>query len=235
MNTATTNTLYLVRHGENQANLTKEFSYKLVDYSLTTPKGEEQARQTAEFFKNISLDVIYSSPLKRARETAEWIARPHHLPVTILEEFREVNIGDLEIASPTDEILRQNWKEHDRVTGEWFKNHPQEAFPGGENFLELRERSRQGLIKVISGRDNQRILISSHGGILSAIVKTFCQNAEKDIVSANMGNCAITEIELTTTGDRLSGFLRIWSSTTHLSGLAAEQVSPRPRSEVLLR
>jgi broad specificity phosphatase PhoE len=42
-------TLYLVRHGENLANITKEFSYRAVDYPLT-PKGILQAEQTAEYF-----------------------------------------------------------------------------------------------------------------------------------------------------------------------------------------
>src|SRR5258707_14895533 len=100
------NTLYLVRHGENPANITKEFSYKLVDYSLT-PKGVLQAEQTAAFFQSIPLDAAYASPLKRARETAEIIARPQGLPVTLLEEFREVNVGKLELKPPTEENWRQ--------------------------------------------------------------------------------------------------------------------------------
>ena len=53
MSVQQTNTIYLVRHGENTANITKEFSYKLVDYSLTA-KGVQQAEQTAEYFKAVS-------------------------------------------------------------------------------------------------------------------------------------------------------------------------------------
>ena len=59
------NTIYLVRHGENLANITKEFSHRLVDYSLT-PKGIIQAEQTAAYFRDFHIDEIYSSPLKRA-------------------------------------------------------------------------------------------------------------------------------------------------------------------------
>ena len=59
------NTIYLVRHGENRANLTKEFSYKVVDYSLT-PKGALQAQQTAQFFQDKQIHEVYTSPLKRA-------------------------------------------------------------------------------------------------------------------------------------------------------------------------
>ncbi len=227
MSTTTTNTVYLVRHGENTANITKEFSYKHVDYSLTHPKGEEQARQTALFFQDIPLDAVYSSPLKRARETAEYIARSHNLSVGLLEEFREVNIGDLEIASPPADILLKNWQIHDETIRSWIKGNHTLTFPGGENYLELLDRSRRGLLAATHGRDHQRILISSHGGLLSAIVRAFCPNASS-LAYGDMGNCAITEIELTTSDNEVTGDLRSWACTTHLSGDAANQVSPRP-------
>lgn len=70
MTTRNTNTVYLIRHGENPANLTHDFSYKQVDFSLTA-KGILQAEQTADYFKSQAPDEIYASPLKRARETAE--------------------------------------------------------------------------------------------------------------------------------------------------------------------
>jgi broad specificity phosphatase PhoE len=64
------NRLYLVRHGENRANLTKEFSSRLVDYPLTA-KGVLQAQQTADYFQQRAgaggIDAVYSSPLKRSR------------------------------------------------------------------------------------------------------------------------------------------------------------------------
>src|SRR6478672_925857 len=97
-------TVYIVRHGENPANINREFSYRLVDYSLT-PKGVRQAEDTARFFRDKQIDAIYSSPLKRAVETAEIIAAPLGLPVALIEEFREINVGTLEEQPPTDE----NW------------------------------------------------------------------------------------------------------------------------------
>jgi len=227
MNTAT-NTLYLVRHGENPANRSKEFSYKRIDYSLNE-QGKRQAWQTAEFFRTIALDAIYSSPLKRAYETADIIAEPQHLPVTLLEEFREVNVGDLETLTASYDLLRKNWKLHDTIIGEWIKGNHTVTFPGGENFLTLLERSRRGLLSITSGRSNQRILVASHGGILAAIVRAFCQNTSPGAVYGPMGNCSITEVELTSSAEELSGTLRCWAGITHLSGKAAEQVVFHPR------
>ena len=222
MSSTHTNTIYLVRHGENLANITKEFSYKRVDYSLT-PKGVLQAEQTAEFLKNTALDAIYASPLKRARETGEIIAVPHGLPVTLLEEFREVNVGNLELMPPTE----ATWRIHDQIVAEWIAGNVEARFPGGENFLELVERSRRGLLEVTRGRASQRIVVAAHGGILTAIVRNVCLEASEEITHTGMHNCAITEIELTTSDNEIvSGTLRGWACVTHLSGEAAALVSP---------
>ena len=109
------NRVYLVRHGENRANLTKEFSYLKVDYPLT-PKGRLQSVQTAQVFAQKPIDAIYSSPLKRAFETAEIIAARLGLGVVPMENFREVNVGHLEGSSPTAEV----WAQHNRVIKDWY-------------------------------------------------------------------------------------------------------------------
>jgi broad specificity phosphatase PhoE len=197
MNTKYTNTLYLVRHGENRANLTKEFSYKLVDYPLT-PKGVLQAEQTAVFFQStIPLNAAYVSPLK-------------------------VNVGNFEMREPTEE----NWREHDQIFHQWFKGNLTVAFPGGENFLDLVARIKLGLLKATRRRDGERILIAAHGGSLSALIYTYCPR-EHSLINGIMDNCAITEIELLTSDDEiLDGTLHSWASSAHLSGEAAQLVSP---------
>ena len=93
------NKVYLVRHGENLANITKEFSYKLVDYALTE-KGRVQAQQTADYLASQNIDEIFSSPLKRATQTAEYIAKKLNKQYEIIEQFREVNVGKLEKKAP---------------------------------------------------------------------------------------------------------------------------------------
>lgn len=226
MSTTSTNTLYLVRHGENPANITHEFSYKLVDYSLT-PKGVLQAQQTAAFLQELPLDAIYASPLKRAYETAQIIAEPHKLPVTTLEGFREVNVGDLELLPPD----ATTWQWHDRIIADWFAGKWETTFPNGENFLELRERTRHALREVLGARTNQHIVIAAHGGSITALVRHICSITNSRISYTNMYNCAITTIELTTHDGDMSGILRSWASTSHLSGEAAPRIVPALVSE----
>ena len=85
---------YYVRHGQTETN-----AHRLVAGSLDvdlTALGREQARAAAMALAAASITGIYSSPLKRARHTAEPIAEGLKLPVTIIPEIAERNWGDLE-------------------------------------------------------------------------------------------------------------------------------------------
>src|SRR5687768_6069315 len=122
-------TLFLVRHGENPANLSKEFSHRRVDYPLNQ-KGRQQARQTAEFLRaRQPIGAIFSSPLLRAAETAALIGEPFGLEPVIIEEFREINVGELEGQPPTREL----WDRHDNVLRAWISGQRETRFPDGED------------------------------------------------------------------------------------------------------
>ena len=210
-------TLYVVRHGENPANLNREFSYKLIDYSLT-PKGFRQAEDTATFFSNKGIHAIYSSPLKRALETAEAIARPLGLPITVVEEFRENNVGDLESQPVTDE----NWALHDRIIADWYAGCHDVSFPGGESFLGLLARIRAGLTQVLTevgdAQEAQRIVLVAHGGILSGMARGIAHEPDLAQVAARRcANCSISEFDAQLGTDGLKLHMRDWADCEHLS------------------
>ena len=121
------NTIYLVRHGENKANLTKEFSYRLVDYPLTD-KGVLQAQQTAEYFQDKAIHEVYASPLKRAVQTAEIIGAALKVEPKVIEPFREINVGALERIPPS----AQTWRIHNGIIQNWRQGNYELAFPGGK-------------------------------------------------------------------------------------------------------
>lgn len=214
------NTIYLVRHGENRANITHEFSYKLVDYPLTE-KGVLQAEQTAAFLRGKQIDEVYASPLKRARQTAEIIAQAQGLPVTVMEHFREINVGSLEGREPNAE----NWGLHDRIVQDWQDGHHETSFPDGENYNELLQRLRTGLLEVTAQKQGKRIVIVGHGGIFTRTMRDICPTVDiRTIISQGNYNCSITQIELTTEDGQIRGIMRSWASHAHLTGEAAVQV-----------
>jgi len=225
--TATRNQLFLLRHGENPANLSKEFSNRQVDHPLTE-KGVLQAEQTADYFVEHGLDAVYSSPLKRAVQTAEIIANRYNLDVTVMEAFREIDVGSLEgrPATPAD------WALHAQIMNAWFDGENDAAFPDGESYDDLWTRMRSGLLRAAAGRSDQKFLVVGHGGIMTVCLKDLCRDLDVEwLRTTHWDNCAFAEIKLERQGDQLDGQLVTWNQHDHLHGLAAELVPGVPQDE----
>ncbi len=217
------NTIYLVRHGENPANLTNQFSHRHVDYSLT-PKGVLQAQQTADYFKGKRIDAIYCSPLKRAVETARIIGEAIGLEPELVEHFREVNVGALE-HDPSDE----NWELHDSIVEAWMRGQHDTIFPDGEDYHTLLARMRQGVEHALLGRDNQHVIIVGHGGIFTFTLKDICEQIDlMMLLHQPSRNCSITEIEIAPADPGWVGRLKAWSAHAHLSGEAIATLIGHP-------
>lgn len=217
-------TLYLVRHGENRANLTKEFSYRKIDYPLTD-KGRLQAEQTAHFFNDKRIDKVYASPLLRAVETAEAIARVTHNQVIVHENFRELDAGDLEDQPPSQE----NWQIYFNVLKDWKQGRLESSFPGGENFLASSQRARAAINEILPPNSQENVLVVGHGGIFFVAVTKICPGVSfKTLLDQENHNCSITSIETGWQHGEFSGRLMRWADHTHLHGAAADLISGLP-------
>ena len=216
--------LYLVRHGENLANITKEFSYRAVDYPLT-PKGVLQAEQTAEYFVNRDVDAIYTSPLLRARQTAEIIARRIAVPVHLREELREINVGSLEGASTPE-----NWALYHRISAAWYAGRAEVAFPDGEDLRMVAARFLGCVGEIVAAYTTGSAVIVGHGGVYTACIALLCPEVDLPVLLTQPNhNCSITHVEATLTKDgRVEGLLHAWASSSHLHGVAAEVISALP-------
>lgn len=220
-------TIYLIRHGENHANVTKEFSYKYVDYSLT-PKGVLQAKQTAAYLQDKNIAALYASPLKRAIETADIIATVLRLPVTIMEQFRELNVGLLEGQAPS----AHNWAIYTQVVNAWYTGRHGMAFPGGEDYVTLRNRMMNGLREILRHQAGTCVALIGHGGMFTATIKDICSHVDLNILpQRKKQNCSITEIEAHLIDGRVEGKLKAWASCAHLQGEAAQFFSGSPLFE----
>lgn len=219
------NRIYLVRHGENPANITKEFSSRRVDYPLTA-KGVLQAEQTAEYLLGKGIHAVYSSPLRRAVQTAEIIARRLGLSVTVVEAFREIDVGELELQPPSAE----SWAYHNEVLLGWLRGEVERAFPGGDDYRTLCARMRAGLAEATRGRRGQNIVVVGHGGIFTVTMKDLCPGVDMGwLLSRLQHNCAISELLLRRRGGRLVGEVVCWGFHEHLHGEAADLVPGVPR------
>jgi broad specificity phosphatase PhoE len=217
-------TLYLVRHGENLANITKEMSCRKVDYSLTE-KGRLQAEQTGISFEDNDIHAVYASPLKRAVETAEIIGGKLGLPVAVWENFRELNVGTLEDMGNSPEA----WQIHIQVIRDWMNGKPERRFPEGENYFEARQRLRDGVEGVLNHEEDENILVVGHGGLFSVGLLDLCPEADRSILrSKEFHNCSVSEMVMHPVDGRWVGTLVRWADASHLSGAAADLVSGMP-------
>lgn len=215
------NIIYYVRHAQNKANITKEFSYLKVDYPLTS-QGIEQAQRVARFFLDKNISAIFSSPLKRAAQTAEIISQTLSLPVVVVEELRELNVGILEDLPPSEET----WNLHDRILLDWFEGRSEVTFPGGENYFMALARMKEGLKRTIANRNNESIIVVGHYGLLLATISNICQGIEPKAL-AQLSNCSMSEIELRANADYsdLQGNLIAWGTLNSESIISRESGS----------
>ncbi len=87
--------IYLARHGETEYNRCNQIQGRGIDASLNDT-GLHQAKAIAEHLQDISLHQVYSSSLKRSRETAEVVAKRYDLQVESHKDLDEMNFGILE-------------------------------------------------------------------------------------------------------------------------------------------
>jgi broad specificity phosphatase PhoE len=213
-------TIYLVRHGENQANITKEFSYKLVDYPLTE-KGIVQSKQTAEYLSGCSISRIYVSPLRRAMETASIINELLNVRITVMEQFREVNVGDLEKMKPSITA----WKIHNDINEKWLNGDYNVSFPNGETKQQLVDRFIEGVNCIINENENGNLLIVGSGMNFVQGVMELCKiKNQVEFYSIKNYNCSISKLIIEPTTDGLHAQLLYWASIEHLQGIASEVV-----------
>lgn len=218
--------LYWVRHGESYVNLTKEFSHRLVDKPLT-PKGVLQAQQTAELFAGKEVAAIYCSPMIRATETAQIIGQRIGLPVSLLENFRELNDGDLEKQPPSPET----WYIFLGVIQAWKAGDLAASFPGGEDYYTLLDRMMTGIRKVLEDQPGRPVLVVAHGGSFVSTLPAWCEDAA-EVEGRPVDNCAVTEIEVEIVDGTVRGRLVRWADVSHLQGEAALTISGLPEEFV---
>jgi broad specificity phosphatase PhoE len=153
-------TLLRARHGQSDWNAARRWQ-GFADRPLTE-RGRAQAAELAERLADIALDAVYSSDLKRARETAEKVARAQGLDETTEPRLREVNVGSWE--GLTREEAEQRFPEgfaRWRAGGTGWED--------GETYGEMSKRVLAAVDDIARRHNGGRVLIVAHGGPIRAI------------------------------------------------------------------
>ncbi|GAA4559486.1 bifunctional RNase H/acid phosphatase [Planotetraspora kaengkrachanensis] len=158
--------LILLRHGETRLSVDKRFS-GLGDPSLTDV-GLAQAEAVASRLsrKPYEIDAIVSSPLTRARQTAEAVAARTGVAVSVEEDLRETDFGAWE--GHTFAEIQKRWP---RELAAWLAD-PEVAPPGGESFATTALRVERARARIIEAHQGRTVLVVSHVTPIKLLVRS---------------------------------------------------------------
>jgi broad specificity phosphatase PhoE len=152
-------------------------------------KGKMQAQRLTDRFDGITLQSIYSSPLERAVETAETIARTMKLEVRKNPAFDEIHFGD--------------WtgKAFDALSGDehWRQFNNQRStttIPGGESFLQVQSRVVTELNELSRQHGSARVAVVSHADVIKAAVGYFTATPIDLLQRIEISPCSVSVLAL---------------------------------------
>ena len=153
----------VTRHGQSIANAERIFAGHS-DFDLSEI-GKRQALLVADYLcANFKIDVIYSSDLSRAFNTALPTATRLGIEITPMASLREINAGKWE-GRTTDEIHAIYTKDFDV----WKNDYAHSRCTGGESTAEVYERAYRAICDIAKGNDGKTVYVSTHATLLRSL------------------------------------------------------------------
>jgi broad specificity phosphatase PhoE len=154
-----TTTIVLVRHGETDWN--REHRFQGHADTPLNDAGRRQARDLAERLVDEPLDALYTSPLRRALETARIVGDRLGLGVRTSEPMQEIDVGSWE--GLTIEEVRARFPTEEKVA--WSA-----GWAGGETYADLDERVVPALFELAAVHEGQHVAVVTHGGPIRSTI-----------------------------------------------------------------
>lgn len=177
--------IYITRHSKTIWNQEKRLQGR--KDSPLTQEGIENGYALKEYISNITFDCVYSSPIKRAYDTAKLISNQQ---IIIDDRLIEMDFGILE-GKKIDEILKDNYSVYNNM---W--NHPElfDRIENGESYDEVQKRVKSFLDDLIQ-LDYENVLIVTHGMLFINMCAYMMKLERKDFVMINqkvVDGCSLT-------------------------------------------
>ena len=182
--------IYIFRHGETDWNRERRFQGH-TDIPLNQV-GRQQALELKSHFVSLAPELILSSDLSRALETAKIVSDGLFVPIFVSESLREAKLGTPE-GQLRDDIIKiygeESWQK-------WLSVDPKDidfSYPEGETKRQQRDRALNFILKELETRRELKIIaVSTHGGTLRRLVH-HCEGAPPEPIA--IPNCSLYHLE----------------------------------------
>lgn len=208
-------TIYFVRHGESEMNVGDAW---IGDNTVLTKKGKKQAKHIASRCENLSIEVVISSTIKRADETAEIIKNKLKKPLEYSNLFSERKWPSEQVG-----LLKNNKKakEIHRLVHDNFCNF-KFRYSDEENFNDLKKRVKKALA-FLESRSEKNILVVTHGFFLRIIAAYVVMGddltateCDQFIDKFHTKNTGLTVLHYGKTNKRTKWHFSMWNDYSHL-------------------
>ena len=188
-------TLILVRHAHTDW-ADKKLAGWLPDVHINE-HGLKQAEALVERLKPVEIAAIYSSPLERALETAQPLAKARGLKIIKTPGLGEVKYGDWQGHSLKVLSHKKEWRSV-QIAPSTFQ------FPNGESFREMQSRAVAAVEKITADHAKDTLVLFSHGDVIKVIVAYYSGIALDNFQRIAIGPASISVVDLGPFGAHLS-------------------------------
>jgi len=181
--------LIVVRHGRTEWNRVERFRGR-ADIKLDEV-GIKQAEAAAARIAEWQVSAVYSSPLRRASTTAEILARPLGLEVTLLPGIIDIDYGEWQGLSPAGAAAKDGG-----LYSKWLESPHKVKFPGGESLAEVRERAASAVDGLIAQHPKETVVLVSHKVVCQILILSLLGLNNSHFWQITQDVCAVNLFEV---------------------------------------
>ena len=197
-------TLQLLRHGRTVMTAARQFSGSGFDGPALDDEGRQQAVRAARALTEAGAVVVVTSPMRRARETAEIVARELDVPVQVDEGWREVDFGAWEGLT-----FAQAGERFPAELADWLSS-PDAAPPGGEPVEAMVARVAAARDRALAQFPGQAVIVVTHSLPIRAVVRLSLDAPPHSMFRLQPAPASITELRIYADGTiSMVGFSRV--------------------------
>ena len=177
--------IIFLRHGQAKNNIERILTGRTPGIPLTE-KGIDQAEKAAKFLEDMDISAIYSSPIERARHTAEIVGKHNSLDVIIDDRLIELDMGKF-TGVPYDEIFTT----HGNVFMKFYNGELEIAHNGVETFSEVKKRILGIVDHVIENHPDQNVVLVTHMDPIKAMLSTVVDLTAENLFELIIANASL--------------------------------------------